>query len=102
MTVSVTARRPEAIPRQWTIVLPRPPKFGRPLGPEDMNASEIMFFYGAPVAHIVRYEEHLKAQRAEKAARNFMRQPRSLTGAAQLAQLLATPPRREPELPPTA
>jgi hypothetical protein len=32
-----------------------------------MTASEQMFFYSAPVAHIVRYEEVLRARRFERA-----------------------------------
>jgi hypothetical protein len=95
MTASLVALRPEAAPRAWSIVLPRPPKYGRPLGPEEMTASELMFFHGAPLAHVVRYEEHLREQRAEKAARGLMRLPRSLSGAGQLARMTALPPLRE-------
>jgi hypothetical protein len=65
-----------ARPRAWTIVLPKPAT--RALCPEAMNASELMFFFGAPLAHVVDYEEHVRASRQEKASRVFARSRRAL------------------------
>src|SRR5688500_13709563 len=95
MTATHIALRPEAARFAWSIVLPRPPKYGRALGPEEMDVSELMCFYGAPLSHVVRYEEHLREQRAEKAARGLMRLPRSLSCAGQLARMTALPSLRE-------
>jgi len=61
----------------WTLVLPRRAGPGKTLRPEQLNASEQMFFFGAPLAHVVRYEEHLKAMRHEKAARVAARSRRA-------------------------
>jgi hypothetical protein len=40
---------------------------------QTMPASEQMFFLGAPFAHVVRYEEELRATRPEKNLRRFAR-----------------------------
>ena len=63
----------ERADRCWTIVLPRPCGTDRSLRPEAMNAPEQMFFFGAPLAHIVEYEEHLREVRREQAARRLAR-----------------------------
>ena len=97
MTGKLIAPRLTGEPRSWAVVLPRPSKQARPLRPDEMNASEQMFFYGAPLAHVVCYEEHLRTLRAEKAARDLLRGQRSLGAAAQLAALHAMPPLRESE-----
>jgi hypothetical protein len=58
-----------------------------------MTAAELMFFFGAPLAHVVKYEEHLNALRRDQAARRLARRrqpfqpfpsrapPRALCGA---------------------
>ena len=51
--------------RSWSVGLPLPKGRGQALDPETMTASELMFFYGAPLAHVV---EHQRAQ-AEEARR---------------------------------
>lgn len=40
---------------------------------ETMPASEQMFFFGAPFAHVVQYEEQLRANRHEKNLRRLAR-----------------------------
>jgi hypothetical protein len=69
--------RQEVQRHSWTLVLSRKTASGRPVRSEEMNASELMFFFGAPLSHVVRYEDHLRAARAEKLARGAMRSRRS-------------------------
>lgn len=38
-----------------------------------MTAAELMFFFGAPLAHVVQYEEQLKELRRDQAARRMTR-----------------------------
>ena len=57
----------------WTVELPRRPRLGRKLDAAEMNASEQMFFLGAPLAHVVAYEASLRQSRAERSHRIFMR-----------------------------
>ena len=59
--------------RCWTLALPRPLGANRSLRAETMDAAELMFFYGAPLAHVVEYGDHLKAMRREQAARRLAR-----------------------------
>ena len=59
-------RRPATKPLSWSLVLPRKPGPDGPLRPDAMNASELMFFFGAPLAHVIRYEEHLRESRRER------------------------------------
>jgi len=66
----------------WSIVLPKPAQRAPTLCPEAMNASELMFFFGAPLAHVVDYEEHERAVRQEKASRVLARSRRTLDLAA--------------------
>jgi hypothetical protein len=79
-------------PRSWTIELPRPARQGEALRPEAMSASELMFFFGAPVAHVVDYEEHQRASRRDKAVRALARSRRTFD-RPELA-----PPERLPSL----
>lgn len=44
-----------------------------PALPQTMPASEQMFFFGAPFAHVVQYEEELRAGRHEKNLRQLTR-----------------------------
>jgi hypothetical protein len=67
-----------ARPQSWMIVLPKPGQHGAELRPETMNASELMFFFGAPLAHVVAYEEHERVSRQERAVRGFARSHRAL------------------------
>ena len=53
----------------WSVVLPHPRDRGRRSSAPALNASEQMFFFGAPLAHVVQYEEHLRAGRQERAFR---------------------------------
>ena len=57
----------------WTLVLPRAAGAEKALRPETMNASELMFFFGAPLAHVAAYEAHLKTSRQERAFREMVR-----------------------------
>ena len=52
-----------------------------------MTAAEQMFFVGAPLAHVVQYEEHLKAMRRDQAGRRHAR----ARGTHNLAMGLAVP-----------
>ena len=45
---------------------------------QPMNASELMYFFGAPLAHVVDYEDHLRAGRCEKTIREMTRGRRIL------------------------
>jgi hypothetical protein len=66
--------RPQPKPAEpcWTIVL-APRDGARALQAETMTAAEQMFFFGAPLAHVVEYEEQLKVLRREQAARRLAR-----------------------------
>jgi hypothetical protein len=57
----------------WSLAIHSHDRPGQPLDPETMNASELMFFFGAPLAHVVQYEDHLKASRNVRAARPLSR-----------------------------
>lgn len=57
-----------------------------------MNAAEQMFFFGAPLAHVVEYEENLKETRREQAARRLGRARGPHNFARQLAPLGALSP----------
>ena len=74
----------------WSLVLPHP-RDRTGLAAQALNASEQMFFFGAPLAHVVLYEEHLRAIRQEKAIRQQARTPRSFNFATQLAGLRELP-----------
>jgi hypothetical protein len=65
--------QPKAESRCWTVALPRPRGAERYLRAETMNAAEQMFFLDAPLAHVVQYEEHLRAVRQERATRRIVR-----------------------------
>lgn len=52
-----------------------------------MNAAEQMFFFGAPLAHVVEYEENLKETRREQAARRLARARGPHDFARQLARV---------------
>jgi len=58
--------------------LPGSPPLARALAAEAMNASELMYFFGAPLAHVVDYEDHIRANRHEKAVREMTRGRRAL------------------------
>ena len=78
--------QPKSAERCFTIALPRA---ARSLAAETMTAAELMFFFDAPLAHVVEYEEHLKAIRREQAARRLARAHRPFDPIPSL------PPRRE-------
>ena len=86
-------QRPPREARQysWSVVLPRPRARNVPLRPETLNASEQMFFFGAPLAHVVRYEEHLKATRQERTFKHLARSRRVFNFAVQLDVLHQLP-----------
>ena len=88
------ARFPKPAGRySWSLVLPHPRDRTGPAA-QALNASEQMFFFGAPLAHVVLYEEHLRAVRQEKAIRQLARTPRSFNFATQLAGLRELPAAR--------
>ena len=68
-------RRPQlkAVERSWTVALPRPHGRAHLLSAQTMSAAEQMFFFGAPLAHVVQYEERLKVMRQDHAARRLIR-----------------------------
>jgi hypothetical protein len=93
MSVAQLREPPQQVQRHsWTLVLSRKTASGRPVRAAEMNASELMFFFGAPLSHVVRYEDHLRAARAEKLARGAMRSRRpfdlvkEMTGSPAVAQ----------------
>ena len=83
--------QPKAEGRCWTVVLPRPRGAERFLRAETMNAAEQMFFFGAPLAHVVLYEEHLRSTRQEIAARRMMRARGPHNLSRELAALAPAP-----------
>ena len=85
--VDLSLPQPPSAERCWTIALPRPRGADRFLRPETMTAAEQMFFVGAPLAHVVQYEEHLKAMRRDQAGRRHAR----ARGTLDLARELAVP-----------
>ena len=75
-------QRPPREARQysWSVVLPRPRARNVPLRPETLNA------------HVVRYEEHLKATRQERTFKHLARSRRVFNFAVQLDVLHQLPP----------
>jgi hypothetical protein len=55
----------------WTLELRRPTLGDTQLAYDSAVASEQMFFWGAPLAHVVRYEEHLREMRSRMAMRRL-------------------------------
>jgi hypothetical protein len=51
-----------ANPYAWWLQLRVPSEEERRAGQLNMTASEQMFFVGAPLAHVVQYEEYLRAK----------------------------------------
>jgi hypothetical protein len=51
--------------------LRRPSPGDTPLEYDSAVASEQMFFWGAPLAHVVRYEDHLRDMRRRSAMRRL-------------------------------
>jgi hypothetical protein len=49
-----------AHPYAWWLELRVPSEEERRAGQLNMTASEQMFFVGAPLAHVVQYEDHLR------------------------------------------
>ena len=58
---------------------------------QPMNASELMYFFGAPLAHVVDYENHLRASRCEKTFREMTRGRRPIGFLAPLASPACPP-----------
>ena len=86
------SRSPAAQTRSWSILLPKPAQRSPALRPEAMSASELMFFFGAPLAHVVDYEQHERASRQEKAVRVLARSRRApdFGASAEPAALLSS------------
>ena len=57
---------------------------------QAMSASELMYFFGAPLAHIVEYQDRLRTTRCEKSLRLVARSRRACGFAAQLAMAAST------------
>ena len=83
--LDLTRPPPAPAERSWSLVVSRPRGTDRSLRPDAMNAAELMFFFGAPFAHIVAYEEHLRLTRREQAARRLARSRPRLGFVRQLA-----------------
>lgn len=62
----------------WSLELPRPTNGCGKFSLQTMTASEQMFFAGAPLAHVVCFEEHGREQRDGVAMRRFLRGRRGL------------------------
>jgi hypothetical protein len=61
MTIDRTEPNPNG--RSWAIQLRRPSDATGGLEPTAASASELMFFWNAPVAHVVEYEERQRLLR---------------------------------------
>lgn len=72
----------------WTVPLQRPMGSARHMPPSAMNASELMFFFGAPLAHVLAYEEDLRAARRGNAQRALNRARRPANFVVPLEELL--------------
>jgi len=59
--------------RVWTVAFARTLGRNRLLSAATMNAAEQMFFFDAPLAHVVHYEDQLRAARHEQATRRLAR-----------------------------
>ncbi len=93
--VRLRGQRPDARPYSWTVVLPRPNPDGAPLRPETLNASEQMFFFGAPLAHVVQYEDTVRVARQDRTIKQITRARRAFnfgTGLDALRELPALRP----------
>lgn len=55
-------------------------------GPKSAPACELMFFCGAPFAHVVQYEDHLRSKRKDQESRVLLRSqpPRRWRGFADM------------------
>jgi hypothetical protein len=52
-----------------------------------MTASELMFYYGAPFAHVVRYEQELRGERRRRTQNlSWSRRPYAWCGAAEASR----------------
>ena len=60
-------------------------RIGKTVAPHAMSASELMYFFGAPLAHVVSYEDHLRTSRCEKTIRVVTRSRRAPDFYAQIA-----------------
>ena len=90
MTVTQLSSRVQR-PRSWTLTLPCRPGANGSFPPEDMNASELMFFFGAPLAHVVRYESHLREMRHTKTVRHLARTRKARDFTSGMATLAPAP-----------
>ena len=75
----------------WTVQLRYPSAEERLTGRLNMTASEEMFFEGAPLAHVVQYEEHLRIRRASRRLWGRARRP-VFSGDEQLTHRLPVVP----------
>ena len=75
--------RLDPVAEQQSLALSRPHSL--PPAFQPMNASELMYFFGAPLAHVVDYENHLRASRCEKTIREMTRGRRTPGFPAPLA-----------------
>ena len=67
MGCNPTAERPApAHSYAWWLQLRVPSAEERRAGQLNLTASEQMFFVGAPLAHVVCYEEHLRAKQRRR------------------------------------
>ena len=89
--LDLTRPPPAPAERSWSFVVSRPRGTDRSLQPGSMNAAEQMFFFGAPFAHIVAYEEHIRLTRREQAARRLARSRPPLGFVRQLAAVAPVP-----------
>jgi hypothetical protein len=67
----------------WHIWLRQPGHRDGEFAPEMMTAPEQMFFLGAPLAHVLAYEEHLKSLRASTRRSNGARLSRLIKCSVQ-------------------
>jgi len=62
----------------WVVQLRRLPRGGHELDSAMATASELMFFWSAPLAHVIAYEDRLRARRREQELQARKRRSNSL------------------------
>jgi hypothetical protein len=59
--------------KNWAVPLRRAPRVAGAIDPCTASASELMFFWDAPLAHVVDYEEHVVARRRQLEVKQISR-----------------------------
>lgn len=73
----------------WSFEVARPASGRGVLSPQTMTASEQMFFLGAPLAHVVRFEEHAREHHESASRRRLQRGQRGSPVLSPLRELVS-------------